>query len=98
VAAVMPIDGSAPPRPIGPLIPATGTGILTWTKDGSGLIGSRSERFNLWAYDLAGGEPKQLTNLSDVTFVRGSLAIDGRAIVASRGLFIRDAFAIRDFK
>jgi hypothetical protein len=97
-AAVIPLDGSAPLRTLGTLILATGTGVLTWAKDGSGLIASTSERFNLRFFSLAGGEPRQLTDLADDIFIRGALSPDGRSVVASRGVFHRDVFVIKGFK
>ena len=97
-AAIVPLDGSAPPRTLGSLIAATGTGMLMWAPDGSGLIASSRERFNLFFYPRDGSGPKQLTNLRDDTFVRGTLAQDGRHVIASRGQLLRDTFTIRDFR
>ena len=98
VAAMIPLDGSAPVRALGPLVAATGTGILMWAPDGSGLIASTRERFNLHFYATTGAGPKRLTDLQDETFIRGTLAPDGRHIVASRGRVLRDTFTIRDFR
>ena len=53
--AVIPLDGSSPLRPLQPMAVATGTGVLAWAKDGSGLIASSSERFNLFFFALNGG-------------------------------------------
>ena len=97
-AAIVPLDGSAPPRSLGLLIAAAGTGLVSWAKDGSGLIASSRERFNLHLYPTTGDGPKQLTALQDETFIRGTLAPDGRHIIASRGRLLRDTFTIRDFR
>jgi Tol biopolymer transport system component len=97
-AAIIPLDASAPPRSLGVLIPATGTGLVTWAHDGSGLIASTSERFNLHFYPTTGDGPRQLTALEDEIFIRGTLATDGRHIIASRGRLLRDTFTIRDFR
>jgi hypothetical protein len=75
-----------------------GTGVLTWAKDGSGLIASSNERFNLFFFALKGDPARRLTTLQDDTFIRGSLSPDGKAIVASRGKLLRDTFVIRGFK
>jgi Tol biopolymer transport system component len=77
---------------------ATGAGILLWTRDGSAILASSSERVNVFSYDLASGERRQLTNLRDDEIVRGALTADGRHLVAARGEFNRDAFAIRNFR
>ena len=98
VAAVIPLDGSAPVRVLGPLIAATGSGIFEWAADGSGLIASTRERFNLYFDPTTGSGPKQLTRLQDETFIRGTLALDGRHLIATRGRLLRDTFTIRDFR
>jgi eukaryotic-like serine/threonine-protein kinase len=98
IAAVLPLDGSAPPRSLGTLVPATTTGVLTWNKDGTGLIGTTNERFNVWFYPISGEGPRRLTNLSDDTFITGRLMPDGKSVVAARGVFPRNAVALRNFK
>jgi serine/threonine protein kinase len=98
VAAIIPLDGSAPPRTLGPLIAATGTGVVLWARDGSGLIASSRERFNLFFYPTSGAGPSPLTKLQDETFIRGTLAHDGRHVIASRGRLLRDTFTIRGVK
>jgi Tol biopolymer transport system component len=95
--AVMPLDGSSPLRMLGPIRLATATGIFTWARDGSGIIASTNERFNLYFYSAAGGPRRQLTSLADLTFIRGALAPDGESIVASRGIFNRDVYTIKGF-
>ncbi len=97
-AAVIPLDGSAPLRALGTLVAASNSGLLTWSKDGASIIATTSERFNLWSYDIAGGEPRKLTDLAGEIFIRGSLAPDGRHVVAARGTFQRDVYAVTDFK
>ena len=92
------MDGHAPLRVLQPLVTATGTGILTWAKDGSGLIATTNERFNLYFYPLSGDPVRKLTSLQDDTFMRGTLAPDGRHVIASRGKLLRDTFTIRGFK
>ncbi len=98
VAAVIPLDGRAPLRQLAPMATASGTGVLTWAKDGSGLIASTNERFNLFFYPMSGEPPRPLTKLQDDIFIRGSLSPDGKEIIASRGKMLRDTFSIRGFK
>ena len=98
--SVVPLDGSSPLRSLFAMPTATGTGVLTWAKDGSGIIASSNERFNLFFFSLAGGPPKRLTDLGDQedVFIRGALSADGKSIVASRGHILRDTYKIRGFK
>jgi Tol biopolymer transport system component len=98
VAAVVPLDGHAPLRQLPRMNTASGTGVLTWAKDGTGLIASTNERFNLFFYPISGEPPRPLTKLQDDIFVRGSLSPDGKHIIASRGKMLRDTFTIRGFK
>ena len=100
VVAVVPMDGSSPLRPLSIMLTASGTGLLTWARDGSGIIASSNERFNLFFFSLAGGPPKQLTDLGEQeqVFIRGALSADGKSIVASRGRILRDTYKIRGFK
>jgi serine/threonine protein kinase/Tol biopolymer transport system component len=98
--SVVPIDGSSPLRTLFAMPTATGSGVLTWARDSSGIIASSNERFNLFFFSLAGGPPKRLTNLGDQEDVifRGALSADGKSIVASRGKILRDIYRIRGFK
>lgn len=96
--AVVPLDGSAPLRTLHPMATATGTGLLTWAKDGSGIIASSNERFNLFFFPIEGGPPKRLTNLSDENFLFGALSADGRNMAAARGRMLRDTFLMRGFR
>jgi Tol biopolymer transport system component len=98
--SIVPLDGSSPLRPLFPMPTATGTGVLVWAKDGSGLIASSNERFNLFFFPLTGGPPKRLTDLADQEdiVIRGGLSADGKSIVASRGRTMRDTYRIRGFR
>jgi eukaryotic-like serine/threonine-protein kinase len=97
-AAIVPTDGGAPPRLLAPLQLATGSGVVAWAPDSSGMILSTRERFNLWFFSANGDAPKQLTNLRDEEFIRGALTADGRSVVGVRGTFHRDVYRIRGFK
>ena len=92
------MDGSAPPRLLAPLSFATGAGVITWAADGSGLILSTRERFNLWFYGINGDAPRRLTDLADEEFTRGVLSADGHSVIASRGTLHRDVFVITEFR
>ena len=96
--AVVPLDGSAPLRTLQPMAVATGSGLLTWAKDGSGIIATSNERFNIFFFPIDGGPTKRLTNLSDEMFLRGTLSPDGKSLIASRGRVLRDTFMMRGFK
>ena len=48
----MPLDGSAPPRELGTIAPATANGLMEWTPDGNGILFSTVERTNVWLQPL----------------------------------------------
>ncbi len=50
----MPLDGSAPPRELGTIAPATANGLMEWTAEGSGILFSTVERTNVWLQPLSG--------------------------------------------
>jgi Tol biopolymer transport system component len=96
--AIAPLDGAAAPRVLRPFAVATGSGILEWAKDGTGIIYSTAERANLFFQPIAGGERRQITTLSDLDFTLGDLSPDGRSVIAARGRVERDAFMITNFR
>jgi eukaryotic-like serine/threonine-protein kinase len=96
--AIVPLDGSSPPRSLGPVAAASTTGLLTWNKDGTGIIATTNERFNLWLFPTTGEGPRRLTDLPEETFIHGRLLPDGQSILAARGVFHRDAFTITGLK
>jgi Tol biopolymer transport system component len=73
-------------------------GSLEWTPDGSALLFTTTERFNVWRRRVEGGEPERVTNLSDLALVRFALSPDGRSLVLCRGSQVRDAFLITGFR
>jgi len=76
----------------------TGSGSIAWTVDGSELIYTTVERFNIWRRPLAGGEPQRVSNFSDLAIVRFSRSPDGRLLLLCRGTQTRDAFLITGFR
>lgn len=96
--AVMPIDGSGPPRTFRPVPPATGFGIIEWAKDGQSIFYTTAERVNLFRQRLDGSDATQVTRLTDLSFTFGDMAPDGLSIIASRGLAQRDAYLFSNFR
>ena len=94
----MPLDGSAPPRVLGPIAPATANGLVEWTATGDGILYSTVERANVWLQKLSGGPPIKVTNLTDLGIVRGKRAADGKGLIVARGVAQTDAYLVSNFQ
>ena len=78
---------------------ATGSGGMAFTLDGKALLYTTTERVNIWTRPLAGGgEPKKVTNFSDLDIARFALSPDGKTFALCRGAAIRDAVLITNFR
>jgi Tol biopolymer transport system component len=108
----MPMDGSAPPRTLGTIAPATANGLMEWTPDGQAVLYSTVERANVWMHRVpprganvrrgqpgaAAGAPVKITNLTDLAIVRGKRTPDGRSLILARGVAQTDAYLVANFK
>jgi Tol biopolymer transport system component/tRNA A-37 threonylcarbamoyl transferase component Bud32 len=95
---VITMDGSAPPRELGTIAPATGNGLLEWTAAGDGILFSTVERTNVWLQPLDGGTPRRVTNLSDLGIARGRRTHEGDSLILARGAAQTDAYLISNFR
>jgi Tol biopolymer transport system component/tRNA A-37 threonylcarbamoyl transferase component Bud32 len=94
----MPLDGSGPPRVLTVIAPATANGLVEWTADGQGILYSTVERANVWLQRLSGGAPVKVTNLTDLSIVRGRRSADGKSLIVSRGVAQTDAYLVSNFQ
>jgi Tol biopolymer transport system component len=94
----MPLDGSAPPRELGTIAPATATGLMEWTPDGSGILFSTVERTNVWLQPLSGEPPVRITDLATLDIVRGRRTPDGKSLIVARGTAQTDAYLVSSFR
>jgi Tol biopolymer transport system component len=94
----MPLDGSARPRELGPIAPATANGLMEWTADGSGILFSTVERTNVWLQPLSGEPPMRITDLATLDIVRGRRAPDGQSLILARGTAQTDAYLVSSFR
>jgi Tol biopolymer transport system component len=96
--ATVPLDGSAPPRDLGTIAPATANGLMDWAPDGSGILFSTVERTNVWLQKLSGDPPVMVTDLAALDIVRGRRAFDGRSLIVARGSAQTDAYLVSNFR
>jgi serine/threonine protein kinase len=94
----MPLDGSAPPRELGTIAPATANGLMEWTPDGNGILFSTVERTNVWLQPLSGDAPVRVTDLATLDIVRGRRTPDGRSLIVARGSAQTDAYLVSNFR
>jgi eukaryotic-like serine/threonine-protein kinase len=94
----MPLDGSAPPRELGTIAPATANGLMEWTPDGSGILFSTVERTNVWLQPLSGEPPVRITDLATLDIVRGRRTPDGKSLIVARGTAQTDAYLVSSFR
>jgi Tol biopolymer transport system component len=94
----MPLDGSAPPRELGTIAPATANGLMEWTPDGTGILFSTVERTNVWLQPLSGEPPVRITDLATLDIVRGRRTPDGKNLIVARGTAQTDAYLVSNFR
>jgi Tol biopolymer transport system component len=95
--AVFPAEGGAPTHVFDGLLGTDHIGGVWWTVGGDAVLFTTKERANVWRQALAGGEPVRLTNLPDGAIVRGDLSPDGQALLALRGVPVRDVYLLQGF-
>jgi Tol biopolymer transport system component len=94
----MPLDGSAPPRELGTIAPATANGLMEWAPDGKGILFSTVERTNVWMQPLTGEPPMRITDLATLDIVRGRRTPDGKSLILARGSAQTDAYLVSGFR
>jgi eukaryotic-like serine/threonine-protein kinase len=94
----MPLDGSALPRELGTIAPATANGLMEWTPDGNGILFSTVERTNVWLQSLSGEPPVRVTDLATLDIVRGRRTADGNSLIVARGTAQTDAYLVSNFR
>jgi serine/threonine protein kinase/Tol biopolymer transport system component len=72
-------------------------GSTGWTADGSAVLYTTIERYNVWKRPLAGGEPEKVTRFSDLAIFRFAVSPDGKTLAICRGSQNRDAFLFHGF-
>ncbi|MFN2530175.1 MAG: protein kinase [Pyrinomonadaceae bacterium] len=106
-------DPYAPPNRIG-IIEASGTlektvemppsgtvsAVIHWSVDGKSILYSvnMNNVSNIWSQSIDGGPPKQVTDFKDSLMTGFAWSRDGKNLVCSRGVLMRDAVLITDVK
>jgi serine/threonine protein kinase/Tol biopolymer transport system component len=95
---VTPLEGGELEVRLAAEAPYGGT-LLRWTHDGQALLTNTmpSDRANLWRLPLDGGEPEQLTDFDERRMYWYEISPDGKTLVVTRGVLVRDAVLIENF-
>lgn len=96
--AVVPIGGGEPtwiktPQPL-----ASGGGIMTFTRDGRGILYTTAERSNLNLHRLAEGTSAKVTRFSEDILLRGDLFPDGKLLLVVRVAAAQEPYLITNFR
>jgi serine/threonine protein kinase len=96
--AVVPVGGGEPawiktPEPL-----ASGGGIMTFTRDGRGVLYTTSERTNLNMYRFADATSARVTHFGEGSFLRGDLSPDGKLLIGTRVAASQEPYLITNFR
>lgn len=99
VIGIMPIDGTAPARVFN-VAPGVSYSAVRWTADGRALLHNAGlgDRANIWLQPIDGGAPRMITHFPDQNVMAFDRTRDGKEVLVSRGLIVRDAFLIKGFQ
>jgi Tol biopolymer transport system component len=97
--AVLSVADAKPVHAFPNFLPTTGGGgSIAFTADGSALLYTTAERYNVWKQPLAGGAPQRVTNFAELSIIQFALSPDGKTLVLCRGSLTRDAYLLTDFR
>ena len=100
--AILSLDGTSPPKIFsfrGRRLD-TAFALLQWSVDGSAILYNSSvdNVVNIWRQQIAGGEPKQVTDFKDSEISSFAWSRDGRSLALPRGTLVSDAVMISQVK
>jgi Tol biopolymer transport system component/DNA-binding winged helix-turn-helix (wHTH) protein len=98
--AVVTIDGGAPVKTFDVIPFGFYYRPPRWTPDGGAIVFKKTDRQtgNLWRQNLAGGEPKQITDFKSEVIFNHAFTRDGEKLLVSRGKFAANTVLLRNFR
>jgi Tol biopolymer transport system component len=74
--------------------------LVHWSADGKSILHSLNANnvSNIWQQSVEGGTPKQITNFKDNLITGYAWSNDGKELVCTRGILLRDAVLVTDTK
>lgn len=99
--ALIPFEGGAPVKTFelqGTVVNTSAPPSFRWSADGRSILynSTLNNVTNIWSQPLDGGKPTQLTDFKDSLLTAFDLSADGKEIVCSRGVLIRNAVLISE--
>jgi Tol biopolymer transport system component len=99
--AIIPFDGGAPIKTFELQNTAWSTSApptIRWSNDGGAILYSSilNNVGNIWSQPVEGGKPTKVTDFKDSIIVGFDLSQDGKQIICSRGVLIRNAVLISE--
>ena len=98
--AIMPFDGGEPRGAWSfPASPTVAT-IAQWSPDGKSILYTVTEKdvTNIMSQPIAGGQPTPVTDFKDLLMSGFAWSRDGRRMVCTRGVIVRDAVLIGEVR
>jgi serine/threonine protein kinase len=97
---VIPISGGDPIRTFEFQVSGTIGAVGQWSNDGRSIhyLVSQHNVTNIWSQPLEGGPPKQVTDFQESLITGFAWSRDGKQLVCTRGVLMRDAVLIADAK
>lgn len=77
---------------------SSGTTSVSWSPDSRSMIFVTAERTNLWRQSVLGGPVEKLTDFTDLWTLRFALSPDGKQLLLCRGIVVRDAMLLTNFR
>jgi Tol biopolymer transport system component len=77
---------------------SSGTTTVGWTPDSRTVLFVTAERTNVWKQPALGGPVEKLTNFSDLWVMRFAVSPDGQSLLLCRGVVVRDAVMLTNFR
>ena len=77
---------------------SSGTTSFGWTSDSRTVLFTTAERTNVWKQPALGGPVEKLTNFSDLWVLRFAVSPNGKSLLLCRGVVVRDAVMLTNFR
>ena len=97
---VMPLEGGEVSREFPLATSSTAAAVAEWSSDGKAILYSTvtNNVSNIWSQPIDGGAPKQITDFKDSLITGFTFSKDGKQLICTRGILLRDAVLITDVK
>jgi len=100
--AIVPFEGGTPIRifDLQNAVSSSASASIHWSTDGRAVLYASvlNNVSNIWSQPIDGGKPTQVTDFKDSIMASFDVSADGKQIICSRGVLIRNAVLISEAK